>query len=288
MSPIRMLLAGATLVVAGMTTASAADKSVTIGTNNWAENIAISHLWQQLLGEKGYDVTLNDVSKPILFGGLAEGDIDISLEVWLPSDNSFVKPYSDRIDLHGTWYDDALDALVVPSYVDDIDSVADLKNHADDFEYQGESTIFGIEPGSTIADETDTAIEQYELPFRQLSSSESAMLAQLKEAYREKQPVVVTLWQPHWAFAEYDLKILEDPDKTFSAGEQIKWVSHHGFGDDNPELEAMLDAWHMTPDQLSKLMLEIEKAGDPDKGAAQWIADNRDLVDEWLSGTGDN
>jgi glycine betaine/proline transport system substrate-binding protein len=285
MSPIRLLLAGASLAMIGIAPASAAGNPVTIGTNNWAENIAISHMWQQLLGEKGYDVTLNEVSKPILFGGLAEGDIDISLEVWLPSDNSFVKPYSDRIDLHGTWYDDALDALVVPSYVDDIHSVADLKNHADDFVYQGDSTIFGIEPGSTIADETDTAIEQYDLPFRQLSSSESAMMAQLKEAYREKQPIAVTLWQPHWAFAEYDLKILDDPKKTFSAGEQIKWVSHHGFGDDNPELKAMLDAWHMTPEQLSRLMLEIENAGDPDKGAAQWIADNRDLVDGWLVAT---
>ncbi|WP_110643895.1 glycine betaine ABC transporter substrate-binding protein [Salinicola sp. CPA57] len=282
MSPIRLLLAGASLAMIGIAPAGAAGKPVTIGTNNWAENIAISHMWQQLLGEKGYDVTLNEVSKPILFGGLAEGDIDISLEVWLPSDNSFVEPYSDRIDLHDTWYDDALDALVVPSYVDDINSVADLERHAEDFEYQGEPTIFGIEPGSTIADEADTAIEQYALPFRQLSSSESAMMAQLKEAYREKQPIVVTLWQPHWAFAEYDLKVLEDPKKTFSAGEQIKWVSHHGFGDDNPELKAMLDAWHMTPEQLSQLMLEIENTGDPDKGAAQWIADNRELVDGWL------
>ncbi|NRB55222.1 MAG: glycine betaine ABC transporter substrate-binding protein [Salinicola sp.] len=285
MSPFKNLLVGGGLLIAGMSMSavSAANTPITIGTNNWAENIAISHMWQQLLGEKGFDVSLSEVSKPILFGGLAAGDIDISLEVWLPSDNSFVEPYSDRIDLHGTWYDDALDALVVPSYVDDINSVADLERHAEDFEYQGEPTIFGIEPGSTIADETDAAIEQYQLPFRQLSSSESAMMAQLKEAYREKQPVAVTLWQPHWAFAEYDLKILDDPKKTFSAGEQIKWVSHHGFGDDNPGLKAMLDAWHMTPEQLSQLMLEIEKTGDPDKGAAQWIAANRDLVDGWLA-----
>ncbi|MAM57770.1 MAG: glycine/betaine ABC transporter [Salinicola sp.] len=285
MSPFKNLLVGGGLLIAGMSMSavSAANPPITIGTNNWAENIAISHMWQQLLGEKGFDVSLSEVSKPILFGGLAAGDIDISLEVWLPSDNSFVEPYSDRIDLHGTWYDDALDALVVPSYVDDINSVADLERHAEDFEYQGEPTIFGIEPGSTIADETDAAIEQYRLPFRQLSSSESAMMAQLKEAYREKQPVAVTLWQPHWAFAEYDLKILDDPKKTFSAGEQIKWVSHHGFGDDNPGLKAMLDAWHMTPEQLSQLMLEIENTGDPDKGAAQWIAANRDLVDGWLA-----
>ncbi|WP_110597566.1 glycine betaine ABC transporter substrate-binding protein [Salinicola lusitanus] len=285
MSSLKMLLATAGLAVVGIAPASAADKSVTIGTNNWAENIAVSHMWQQLLGEKGYDVTLNEVSKPILFGGLAEGDIDISLEVWLPSDHAYVDPYRDRIDLHATWYDDALDALVVPTYMDDVDSVADLANHAAAFDYQGKPTIFGIEPGATIADEADTAIAEYDLPFRQLSSSESAMMAQLKQAYREKKPIVATLWQPHWAFAEYDLKILADPKKVFSAGEEIKWVSHHGFSASNPELTAILDAWHMTPGQLSQLMLVIENAGDPDKGAAQWIADNRELVDGWLDAT---
>lgn len=284
MQSFKTILAGAMLCgIAGQ--ALAAD-SITIGTNNWAENIAISHLWQQLLDEKGRDVTLSEVSKPVLFGGLAEGDIDVSLEVWLPSDSEYLKPYGERISLHETWYDDALDALVVPSYVKDIDTIAQLEAHADDFEYQGEPTIFGIEPGSSIATETDDTIEQYSLPFRQLSSSESAMLAQLKEAYRRQEPIALTLWQPHWAFAEYDLKVLEDPKKTYSAGEQIKWVSHQGFAAANPEVAKMLDAWHMTPDQLSQLMLTIEKSGDPDEGAAQWIADNRKLVDGWLAASG--
>ncbi|MGQ7245059.1 glycine betaine ABC transporter substrate-binding protein [Salinicola sp. V024] len=281
MQSIKTALIGAVLCSVAAQ-ANAAD-SVTIGTNNWAENIAISHMWQQLLDEKGHDVSLSEVSKPVLFGGLAEGDIDVSLEVWLPSDSEYLKPYGERISLHDTWYDDALDALVVPAYVEDIDTIEQLKAHADDFEYQGESTIFGIEPGSSIASETDATIEQYSLPFRQLSSSESAMLAQLKDAYQRHEPIAVTLWQPHWAFAEYDLKVLKDPKKTYSAGEQIKWVSHQGFAASHPDVAKMLDAWHMTPEQLSQLMLTIEKAGDPDDGAAQWIEENRKLVDGWLA-----
>ncbi|MDW5378604.1 glycine betaine ABC transporter substrate-binding protein [Halomonas sp. HP20-15] len=270
-------------LLVGLSAQALADDSVTIGTNNWAENVAVSHMWQQLLGEQGIDVTLDEISKPLLFGGLAEGDIDASLEFWLPSDNVYLEPYQDRIALHGTWYDDALDALVVPAYVEDVDTVADLKAHADEFGYQGEPTIFGIEPGAAIYDETETTIERYSLPFSQLSSSESAMLAQLKDAYRRKEPIVLALWQPHWVFAEYDLKMLDDPKDTLVSGQQIKWFSRRGFIEEHPDVAKILDAWHMTPDQLSQLMLAIEKTGDPDKGAAQWIADNRKLVDEWLA-----
>ena len=285
MQPIKTALIGAVFCSAAAQVAAA--DSITIGTNNWAENIAVSHLWQLLLEEQGIDATLKEVSKPLLFGGLAEGDIDVSLEFWLPSDNSYLTPYKDRIELHGTWYDDALDALVVPAYIDDIDTVADLKAHAEAFEYQGQPTIFGIEPGSAIYEETETAIEQYSLPFRQLSSSETAMLAQLEEAYRRKEPIALTLWQPHWVFAKYDLKILDDPKGALVSGQQVKWLAEKGFDESHPGVAAMLDAWHMTPEQLSTLMLEIEKTGDPDQGAAQWIDDNRELVDGWLAADDD-
>lgn len=285
MQPIKIALIGAVFFSAAAQVAAA--DSVTLGTNNWAENVAVSNMWQQLLAEKNIDVELSEISKPLLFGGLASGDIDLFLEVWIPSDQTYVDRYSQDVELHETWYDDARDTLVVPSYVEGIDSVADLAEREEDFTYQGQPTIFGIGPGATISDETDAAIEQYSLPFRQLSSSETAMLAQLEEAYRRKEPIALTLWQPHWVFAKYDLKILDDPKGALVSGQQVKWLAEKGFDESHPGVAAMLDAWHMTPEQLSTLMLEIEKTGDPDQGAAQWIDDNRELVDGWLAADDD-
>lgn len=281
MQPIKIALIGAVFFSAAAQVAAA--DSVTIGTNNWAENVAVSNMWQQLLAEKNIDVELSEISKPLLFGGLASGDIDLFLEVWIPSDQTYVDRYSQDVELHETWYDNARDTLVVPSYVEGIDSVADLAEREEDFTYQGQPTIFGIGPGATISDETDAAIEHYMPSYRQLGSSESAMLTQLRSAIDEQAPIAVTLWQPHWAFAEWDLKILDDPAGIFASNQQIKWVSRSGFADDEPQVAKMLDAWHMTPEQLSTLMLEIENTGDADEGAAQWIDDNRELVEGWLA-----
>lgn len=274
------------IALSGFATSAIAADTLTIGTNNWSENIAVSHLWQQLLEQKGYDVELTSTGKSVIFSGLAQGDIDVSLEVWLPNgDAQYLKPYKDRIDVHDSWYEGAQDELVVPAYLDDIDTISDLKANAEQFSYQGKPTLIGIESGAAIAGETDDAIEEYDLPFRQLNSSGPAMIAALDEAYQNKAPIAVTLWQPHWAFAQYDLKALKDPKKVYGGGDDIKWMSRKDFDDGHPEITAMLDAWHMSHAQLADLMLSIENAGDPDKGVEAWLANNRELVEQWLAAT---
>ena len=37
--------------------------TITIGMNNWAENIAVSNMWKIVLEERGYDVELMPVEK---------------------------------------------------------------------------------------------------------------------------------------------------------------------------------------------------------------------------------
>ena len=276
-------LMGGLLLMA--TTAQADDhKSLVIGTNNWAENIAVANMWKIILEEEhGYDIALSDVGKSVLYSGLANEDFDISLEIWLPTtDASFLEPYEDEIDVHGIWYEGTGLGLVVPSYVD-IDTIPELGENADTYEYQGRASILGIDSGSAIAGLTDDAIDFYGLPFHQVNSSDPAMMAALNDAYQREEPIVVTLWSPHWAFAEYDLKYLEDPDGVYGESDDIYWMSRKGFGDEDPWLTSVLNDWHMDDDTLGSLMAEIEQIGDPVEGAQTWIAENRDLIEEWIA-----
>ena len=275
-------LTAATLLMAA-TTAQAEDKSLVIGTNNWAENIAVANLWKLVLEERGYDVELSDVSKSALYAGMDSKDIDLSLEIWLPyTDGSFLAPYKNTLEVHDAGYDKTGLGLVVPEYVD-IDTIPELAAHVDEFKYQGSPTILGIGPGSAIAGLTDDAIETYDLPLKQVNSSGPAMMSALDSAYKNEEPIVVTLWNPHWAFADYDLKYLEDPKKVYGDGDTIYWFSRQGFGEDDPWLTAVLDAWHMSDASLSDLMSEIESQGDPVAGAQTWLDENQDQVDEWLA-----
>lgn len=264
------------------------DKRVVIGTLNWAENIAVANMWKLVLEQAphDYEIELSNVGKSVAFSGLASGDLDISLETWLPTtDAAYIEPHEDQLKIHEAWYDGTGMGLVVPSYVD-IDSITELAERGETFDYQGQPTIVGIDPGSSISAFTEEAIDTYQLPMRQLSSSEVAMMAALNDAYRNEQPLVVTLWSPHWAFAEYDLKYLEDPENIYGDEESIHWFSRKGFAEDDPWLTAVLDAWHMDDDALGSLMAGIERVGDPVEGARLWIEENRALVDRWLAAGG--
>ena len=78
--------------------------------------------------------------------------------------------------------------------------------------------ITGIDPGAGIMEATEKAIEEYDLTDWDLvSGSSAAMTAALKKAYDKEEPIIVTGWTPHWKFAKYDLKYLEDP-KGVTAG----------------------------------------------------------------------
>ncbi|MBD3894549.1 glycine betaine ABC transporter substrate-binding protein [Halomonas sp. ML-15] len=279
------LMTAAGLVLAGtaLNTTQADTREITIGKNNWAENVAVANMWKLVLEEEhGYEVDLTEAGKSVIYSGLANEDFDISLEIWLPvTDANFLEPYEDRIDVHGGWYDGTGLGLVVPSYAE-IDSIPELVDQADSFHYQGQPAILGIDSGSAIAGLTDDAIDAYDLPQTQINSSDPAMMAALDDAISRTENIVVTLWSPHWAFAEYDLKYLEDPQNIFGDSETIYWFSRKDFASDDPWLTAVLDAWQMDDDSLGSLMAEIEERGDPVAGARHWIEENRDLVDEWI------
>ncbi|UEM01424.1 glycine betaine ABC transporter substrate-binding protein [Skermanella rosea] len=260
-----------------------AKEPIRIGLNNWAEAIAVSHMWQQVLGEKGYEVELKTVEKAILYTGLSTDAIDVALEIWMPTtDAAYYDRFKDRIDLHESWYHGARLGLAVPAYME-IGSIEDLKDRAATFG-NGRSSdgIVGIEAGSSLMAMTEQAIKTYGLDYNLVTSSEVAMISALDRAYRQENPVVVTLWSPHWVFAKYDLKYLQDPRNAYGATDDIHFMSRKGFAEDYPEVLGWLNAWSMDDDSLGSLMAEVNEANSPEEGARAWIAENRALVDGWL------
>ncbi len=253
-----------------------------IGTNSWPENIAAANMWKILLEARGYDVKLIEMSLEMVYSGVANDSLDIALEMWLPTTG---KPHYDRYKddfvLQDAWYHNTNIGLVVPEYMD-IDSIEDLVDHKDTLEYRGEPTIFGIETGAAIMGVTDDVIEEYDLGMRLLDSSDAAMMAALDDAYNKEEPIVVTLWSPHWAFSRYDLKYLEDPKKIYGETEEIFWLSTQSLPETDPDLVDWMNNWDMDDEQLGSLIGAVNDADTPTEGAQQWIDDNQELVDSWF------
>lgn len=275
-----LALGGATACGDNSDGASGRGKKITIGYMAWDEAIAASHLWQNILEDKGYRVQLKNLEAGLVYGGLANGDIDLFLDGWLPLTHaSYLQKYGDKLEKLGVWHDDASLSIAVPKYVEGIDSLADLAAKAGTF--GGE--MVGIEPGAGLTKATqEQVLPTYGLEgsVKLKTSSTPAMLAALDGAIANKKPILVTLWHPHWAYAKYELKDLADPKGTLGQAEQINTFGRKGFGKDFPEVAEMLKKFKMNGDQLASLedlMFNVHK-GDEEKAVEEWLKANPDYL----------
>lgn len=265
--------------------AESADETIDIGQISWAENIAVTNMWKVILEEEGYDVEFHLLDMGTQMAALADDELDVNLEFWLPvQDKNYLEQYQEQIDFsEEVWYDNAKVGLVVPAYMEDINSIEDLNENKELFESQ----ITGFDPGAGTMDTTEEMIAEYELDFELVPSSEPAMLTAIEEAIREETPIVAPLWNPHRVFSEMDLKYLDDPKNMFGETEKIHHAKRLGFADDFPEVNQWLKNWKMDDDSIGELMsyvAEAEEAGEePIVGAEKWVEENQDLINEWLS-----
>ncbi|MEU5184097.1 ABC transporter permease/substrate binding protein [Streptomyces longwoodensis] len=263
-------------------------KEVKLGYIPWDEGIASTYLWKEILEQRGFKVTTTQYAAGPLYTGLATGQLDVQTDAWLPTTHAeYWQKYGERLDDLGQWYGPTSLELTVPSYVKDVNSLADLKNKSAEFH----GRIVGIEPSAGMMGLLkDKVLKEYGLQgsYEVVDGSTPAMLAELKRAYAKKQPVLVTLWSPHWAYAQYGLKKLKDPRGAWGKGDGVHTVARQGFAEDNPEAARWLKDFSMTEQQLTDLEARIQQAG---KGKEQdaaraWLADHPGLLDKWAPADG--
>ncbi|WHM33853.1 ABC transporter permease/substrate binding protein [Streptomyces sp. BPPL-273] len=257
-------------------------KKVTLGYVPWDEGVASTFLWKEILEQRGYEVEAKQFDAGPLYTSLAQGDIDIVTNSWLPTTHAqYWKKYGDRLDDLGSWYDNTSLELTVPAYMKDVNTLADLKGKAGQFG----GKITGIESSAgEMALLKDKVAKEYGLDkeYKVVDSSTPAMLAELKRAMSKKEPIVVTLWSPHWAYNDLDLKKLKDPKGAWGKGDGVHTLSRKGFAGDDPTAAKWMKDFKLDEKQLTSLEAEINKAG---KGKQQdavrtWLKSNPDLVDK--------
>ncbi|MFE9441578.1 ABC transporter permease/substrate binding protein [Streptomyces sp. NPDC006602] len=257
-------------------------KKITIGYIPWDEGVASTYLWKEILEERGYQVETKQLDAGPLYTSLAQGSIDFQTDAWLPTTHEqYWKKYGSQLEDLGAWYGQTSLELSVPSYMKGIDSLADLKGKAATFG----GKITGIESSAGMMSLLKTKVlKEYGLDkeYKVVDSSTPAMLAELKRAYSKKEPIVVTLWSPHWAYSDYDLKKLKDPKGAWGKGDGVHTTARKGFTADNPVVGGWLKNFTMDEKQLTGLEAEINKAGQGKQQDAvrAWLKKNPGVVDK--------
>lgn len=253
----------------------------------WAREAISTHMLAAILEDVGYNVELKQVEAGPMFAGVAEGTEDFHTSAWLPATHAeYWNQYGDDLVKVTEVLDKAPLALTVPSYVEDINSIEDLKDNTE----FGESVnweIIGIDPGAGIMSNTQTAIEEYGLDnWSVVESSEAAMLTTLREKIENEEPIVVPLWKPHWIFGVEDLKMLEDPKEIYGGeGDQIYTVARKGLDEDAPAAYKVLENYVETYELVEELMPLVHDEGqDPADVVREYLDNNPDMLEQWTEG----
>ena len=256
-------------------------KVVNFGYVNWAEGVAMTNIVKVILEDKmDYEVNTTMADAGVVFTSLADGDIDMFIEGWLPvTHKDYMEKYGDKLLKLGANYEGARIGTVVPEYVD-INSLEELKGQEDKFD----GKIVGIDAGAGVMQATEKAIEDYDLDMNLLTGSEPVMTASISDAIDNKEWIAVTGWTPHWKFNKWDLKFLDDPKQVYGEAETLYTIAKGDIMEDENLKEAVefIENFKMDDDQLSGLMTDFEEGDNEEATAKKWVEENEELVNSWL------
>ena len=259
------------------------DKNITLGfVPSWTDGRSMGHLLKGQLEDMGYTVTTEELGEPgPLYVALAQGDVDIYPSAWPEVTHSaYMDEYGDDIDSLGAYYDGAVLTWAVPEY-SEIQSIADIPDYADVLD----NRIIGIEPGAGLTRvSTEDVIPGYGLEdFELVTSSTAAMLAELQSKIAAEEEVVVTLWRPFWANAEYNVRDLEDPEGALGETEALHFLSRKGFAEEYPDIAEWIGGLKLDDAQYGSLedtVVNKYEEGQEAEAIQEWIDANPDVLPE--------
>ena len=236
-----------------------------------------------------------------LFQGLRKGEIDITMEIWLPNQNAVwneAVKNGEVIPVGRSLEDNWQSTFIIPGYLQDANpglvSVQDLKK--DEFkslfeqpDSGGKAVLLGCIATWSCRAVNEGQLDAYELrdyvELRDPGTS-GALAAAIEGAYLKEEPILFYYWGPTKLASELDMRLLEQPDPSECPGNdpvhgcefpaaQIMIAMNTSLVDEAPELITFFRKWDWSAvNQLA---------------ADGWFADNKDnygTSEEAYSATG--
>jgi glycine betaine/proline transport system substrate-binding protein len=264
-----------------------AAQSINFGVVAWSEALAVGSVIEHLLTEElGMEVRMTNPDIGVAYTAVKNKDMDLFIEAWLPVTHG---PYWEKVSADvcdfGPIYENARLGWAVPAYIpeDQVASVEDLGKPA--IKEKFGAKIIGIDPGSGLMQHSQKMMKQYEAleGWELVEGSDYAMVAALKRAMQREEWTVVTLWRPHFAFARFDIRFIDEPKKILGAEERIHMIGRQDFMSVFPsKVSEFLSRFYLPIEKVDALVDLYQE--EEDLAAERFIEDNPGLVEYWLTG----
>ncbi|MFS0752385.1 glycine betaine ABC transporter substrate-binding protein [Oceanobacillus sp. 1P07AA] len=251
--------------------------TINLAVTSWTSTVPPTKIARIIIEDMGYEVQETQADVSSTFVGLSRGDSDVYMDSWMPAHENQMEKYSDSIEKVSTSYDNANTGLTIPSNIEGINKVSDLKGKEDQFG----NKIYGIEEGAGATEMMRDLIDEADLDVELVPSSEGGMLAQAQRKMSSDEPVIFYGWRPHSMFNKYDIKVLEDDYEVFTPS-TVNVLANEGLEEKAPDVYAFLQNWSISIDDVEEMITKIEDGADEREVAQEWIDNNQDKVNKML------
>ncbi len=211
------------------------ERSIVFADYNWDSAILLNRI-AQFIVEEGYGYETDTIPGETipLFQGQLDGDIDVSMEIWVDQ----MPPYQPALDDGsvvelGNSVDDTVQGWWIPTYMiegdeergiepmtPDLRHVEDLPDYWEYFQDPEDSEkgrLYDGVAGWEAERINEAKFAYYELDEyynRFLPGSGAALDTSLLTAYEQGEPWLGYMWTPTWIAGQLDITLLEEPEYT--------------------------------------------------------------------------
>jgi len=309
---------GATMLALGLLAHGAAQAAVPespdpirIVINNWTSQNVLAEVTGKLLQKMGYNVEYKPSDTQLQFTAMANGDMDLQVEVW---EGSMKTAFEDAVAT-GSLVDAGTHEAVtreewwVPDYVKevcpDLPDWKALDACADKF-----ATVETDPRGRFVGPPADWGkhyserIQALGMNFEEVPVGQAATLwAELDAAVARKEPIVLFNWTPNFIEAKYPGFFIEfpefaaecltdpawgsNPDAVYDCGAPrngyLKKAAWKGMAEKWPAAFQFLQNMNFTNAQIAQAAMMVDVEGmTPTQAADAWIEQNQAVWEAWM------
>lgn len=294
---------------------AASKPTIIFGDGNW-DSVGVHNHVARIILENGYGYKTDSFpsSTPILFEGIKNGNIHVTMEFWSSMHENYAGAVeSGEVIELGVNFSDNAQGLYVPTVIikgdpergieplaPDLKTVEDLPKYWELFKDPDDpqkGRILGSIPGWATDEQLRTKVKTYGLDktFNYFSpGSDTALASSLAEGVNKDKPVVGYYWEPTWLIGKYDLTLLGDyeySNERWEDGYHCEWPTTPCTIIVNPELletapEAIefLKKYKTSSAMTSEaLAYMLDNDASPEEAAKWFMNEKEEVWTQWVS-----
>ena len=219
-----------------------------IGFEAYPSSLAQSYLLKNILENKGYIVSLKNITGQNKYEAIEQKKIDVAFGCWLPDINmADLIQYEDSVETLGINYASSEIRLYAPfySHISDITELNFYRRNLD-------RTIYVLESNNDyLYDMINTWLETNEIDYTIQTLSANELDQKIKEYAEENKWLVFAGWSPHYLLGKYNLRPLTG--KTFIFPQQNHTIINRNYN--NEEIRKVIKDFYLEPWEMNELLL---------------------------------